>query len=196
MGMTRYEQAEELGEPAFRQVANDRVVVWERLPGSPEYAVVGAFYVSNSGPQLSGLSFEPWSRLPWPPPLLTTAMFRLAPIDLLYERARGYLSIAEQIGVSLDVDLNEFENNRRPGRRGRPDLYYAELAKQYVDLLAESSTPTKDLAQRLNYSPSSTRDLLHQARRRGLLSSPATGLAGGELTEKAKRLLTVESSTE
>jgi transposase-like protein len=120
-------------------------------------------------------------------------MYRRAPIDLLYERARGYLSISREIGLSLNVDLKEFKTDPRPGRRGRPDVFYAELAKQYVDLLAEGSTPTKDLAERLGYSASSIRDLIHQARRRGLLTRASKGLAGGELTENARRLLSIEN---
>jgi hypothetical protein len=116
-------------------------------------------------------------------------MFRRAPVDVLYERVRGYVAISEQMGVPLDIDLKEFASNPRPGRRGRPDIFYAGLAKQYVDLLTTSSTPTKDLAEKLGYSASSTRDFLHQARVRGLLSQPARGLAGGALTEKARSLL-------
>jgi hypothetical protein len=116
-------------------------------------------------------------------------MYRRAPLDRLYELVRGYASISREIGLTLDVDLSEFENNRRPGRKGRPDVFYAELAKKYVELLEGTSTPTKDLAERLGYSPSSVRDFLHQARRRELLSPAVKGMAGGELTNKAMWLL-------
>jgi hypothetical protein len=123
--------------------------------------------------------------------LLTTAICRRAPTARLYEQARGYLSIAREIGLTLDVDLREFDRNQRPGKRGRPDVFYAGVAKRYVELLISSSAPTKDLADELGKPVTSTRDLLHQARQRGLLTSPSKGLAGGELTEKARELLTV-----
>lgn len=188
-GFTDYEIADELGLPSCRQLGTEGLAVWTRLSEYPEFAAEAYFFISSSGPQLIGLTINPWSHLPWPPPLLTTAAYRSAPTARLYEQARGYLSLSREIGLTLDVDLSEFESNRRPGRKGRPDVFYAELAKQYVEVSTVSSTPTKDLAERLGYSPSSVRDFLHQARRRDLLSPAVKGMAGGELTNKAMWLL-------
>ncbi len=109
----------------------------------------------------------------------------------LYELVRGYVSISRQLEIPLDIDLQEFARNPRPGRRGRPDAFYARLAAQYVELLKTSSTPTKDLAALRDYSASSTRDFLNQARKRGLLTRASEGRAGGELTDKARGLLSV-----
>ena len=170
--------------------------VWARVlpkPGSgykqPAYAVVGEFAVSNRGPQLSGLRFDPWSKVPWPPPLLTVATIRSAPVEQLYEQMRGFMDISQSIGFNFDIDLGEFARNPRPGRRGRPDVFYARLASEYVELLRTSSTPTKDLSEMHNYSATSMRDFLNQARAHGLLTRPQRGQAGGQLTEDALKLL-------
>jgi hypothetical protein len=193
---TYFERYEELGEVPFQQLDLDQVAVWERLPGNPDYAVVGTFFISNRGPQLIGLSFSPWSYEKWPVEMLTTAMIRSAPLDRLYELTRYAISHSQAYGINLDVDLTEFARNRRPGRSGRPDVFYARLAAEYVELLSTSSTPTKDLARRHNYSPTSMRDYLNQARVRGLLTPSQRGRAGGELTEKAMRLLRAEPGSE
>lgn len=80
---------------------------------------------------------------------------------------------------------------RRPGRSGRNDRFYAELAAAYVETIdAGSRTPVKDLTaklreQELHYTEPSVRDLIHDARRRGLLTASPKGRAGGRLTDKA-----------
>ena len=186
---TDFELYEERGEVPFHQRDEDTVAVWQRLPGNPHYGVVGTFFISDRGPQLVGLSFSPWSYEKWPIEMLTTAMIRSVPLDRLYEQVRYYISNSQALSIDLDVDLKEFARNRRPGRSGRPDVFYARLAAEYVELLATSSTPTKDLAERHHYSATSMRDYLNQARSRGLLTRSQRGRAGGQLTERAGRLL-------
>jgi hypothetical protein len=80
---------------------------------------------------------------------------------------------------------------RRTGRRGRPDREYAEIAYEYVQLAGDSdvSKPLKELAERRIISDSQLRNLLHEARRRKLLTKAPTGKAGGTLTNKARSLL-------
>lgn len=78
----------------------------------------------------------------------------------------------------------------RPGRRGRDERDYAEIAALYVDLLAAGDqTPVDTLAAKTYLSPSQLRNLLYEARRRGLLTKAAPGRAGGTLTDKARQLL-------
>lgn len=192
-GYTEFELVEDRGELPFEQLDEDRIAVWQRLPGNPEFAVVGTFFVSNRGPQLVGLSFRPWSYETWPPEMLTAAMIRTAPLDRLYELVRFCVSNSQPLSIDLDVDLKEFVRHRRPGRSGRPDVFYARLAAEYVDLLRTSSTPTKDLAERHHFSSTSMRDYLNQARTRGLLTRSQRGRAGGQLTDKARRLLSAAS---
>lgn len=188
-GYTDFELIEDRRELPYAQIDEDQMAVWQRLPGNPEYAVVATFFVSNRGPQLVGLSFSPWSYETWPPKMLTAAMVRSAPLDRLYELVRFSVSNSQSHNLDFDVDLREFARNRRPGRRGRPDVFYARLAAEYVELLSASSTPTKDLAEKHDYSATSMRDYLNQARVRGLLTRSQQGRAGGELTEGALKLL-------
>ncbi len=84
----------------------------------------------------------------------------------------------------------------RPGRPGRPDAFYAEVASRYVDALDSGSRrPTADVAENLNYSAARVRDAVHEARERGLLSRPAAkGRPGGALTDRAKKLLAAGAS--
>lgn len=78
----------------------------------------------------------------------------------------------------------------RPGSAGRPDRYFAEWAFAYAKKLAEGSrSPIKDLAAEHGRSPGQVRDLIHDARVRGLLSRERQGRAAGSLTPKAIRLL-------
>ncbi len=89
---------------------------------------------------------------------------------------------------------------RRPGRRGRDDNFYAVIASFYVEAVARrSAQPVKDAATTLSeawgatYTDTYVRDLLNEARRRELLTRPPRGRAGGELTEKARKLLIDDS---
>lgn len=76
----------------------------------------------------------------------------------------------------------------RPGRAGRGDRPYADLAARYLELCAESDRPVVDLAEERFQSVSTVRNLLTEAGRRGLIER-TQGRAGGRLTAKAKQLL-------
>lgn len=83
----------------------------------------------------------------------------------------------------------------RPGRRGHPLEFYAEAARAYVESLG-SRQPVVEAARALGEAwgcePPSiryVRGLLDSARRRGLLTRPQPGRAGGELTEKGRAAL-------
>lgn len=88
-------------------------------------------------------------------------------------------------GMALRESLS---SNARPGRRGRDDLAYASLAAEYVKRL-RSDRAVADLAEAEGYSVSRVRNMLHEARRRGLLTRPPAGKSGGQLTPKASALL-------
>jgi hypothetical protein len=86
---------------------------------------------------------------------------------------------------------------RRPGRRGHPDLWYAVPAQRYVRALQESPrAPYVFLVEEdaLNGKHSTVDEwkaLIRRARdsNRGLLTPAQPGVAAGELTDKAKALL-------
>jgi hypothetical protein len=81
---------------------------------------------------------------------------------------------------------------RRPGRRGHPDLYYAEMAAAYVRSVERGSLrPVEDVAKAWGggYSATYIRSALHIARQRDLLTKVRRGVAGGALTAKATAIL-------
>jgi hypothetical protein len=79
--------------------------------------------------------------------------------------------------------------SERPGMRGRDDRDYAELASKYVEMLAGGRAPVKRLAEHLHMAESRVANLLSEARRRGVLTVPPSGRAGGRLTGYGNRLL-------
>jgi hypothetical protein len=76
----------------------------------------------------------------------------------------------------------------RPGRAGREDIDYARIAERYIAHLT-NATPVVVLADELKIGVSQTRNLLYEARRRGLLTAAPKGKPGGSLTRKAIKLL-------
>ena len=79
-----------------------------------------------------------------------------------------------------------------PGRRRprRPDRFYAELAAEYVRTLEQGSRrPVEDVRKRRRLSAAQVRDMIHEARGRGLLSPGQQGAPGGYLLPKAEQLL-------
>lgn len=89
----------------------------------------------------------------------------------------------------LAVWRKGFEAKRRPGRAGRGDRDYAVVAEVYVLALAGDTPVIHAVAEQLEVSPSTARNLVHEARARGLLTTPERGRAGGGLTDKARALL-------
>ena len=95
---------------------------------------------------------------------------------------------------------------RRPGRAGRTDEFYATWAAAYVDRLQVGSRhPVKDLVLRpamriepfgsnsAGPSEAGVRAIIHEARKRKLLTVAPKGRAGGVLTRKALRLIGSET---
>lgn len=84
------------------------------------------------------------------------------------------------------------ERPRRLGA-GRPDLFYAQLAAEYVTCVESGSRrPAADLAAKHeDLSPAQVADAIHTARhKRGLLTrTTKQGRPGGHLTQKAEALL-------
>lgn len=69
--------------------------------------------------------------------------------------------------------------NRKPGRRGHPDSFYAEVAARYAVLVAEgANNPTARIASERVVSRATVSDWLAGARRRGMLPPARRGVAG------------------
>lgn len=81
-----------------------------------------------------------------------------------------------------------------PGRRGRPPIFWATWAQQYIE---ELHTPNVNevLAKKYGGSPVGVRDLIYKARRLGYLTPTAPGKPGGELTDKALEVLSQPNTT-
>jgi hypothetical protein len=78
----------------------------------------------------------------------------------------------------------------RRGRKGRSDAFYADIAREYTAAVTRKSLrPIGDIARRRRISPGQVRDMVRQARKRGLLTLTAPGVRGGILTERARALL-------
>ena len=191
LGMTPFEQRELKGEPQVWKVDDDRVRCALKVKGHESWIVEATFHVASSrGVQLVNLNISPLRTLPSPPPTpLTTDVLRSVRFDDLYLQVRGYLPHLEAMSMYAEVDPASFTGTKRPGRRGRPDAEYLSVAAKYVDLVKASGSPTRALAEELSVSPSAARDLVHEARRRELLTPTTRGVKGGELTEKALKLL-------
>jgi predicted transcriptional regulator len=125
-------------------------------------------------------------------PAVTARLMRSLPIGEIQQVAQAAL-VTRTGPWERDVPNRwgaAFAEAPRPGRKGRDERAYAEVAAMYLALVhGGSKAPLVDLAKRLNYSVSRIKNIIHEARRRGLLSKSSRGRRGGELTEKARRLL-------
>lgn len=121
--------------------------------------------------------------------------------ELLREAASQWLQHIE--GEQLDYQIyfpgvakETLSAPHRPGRKGRPDIDYVTVAVEYLKAVrGGSNRPVVETAAALSkhnkgtYMPAYVRDLLHEARKRGLLTHPSRGQAGGKLTDKALAVL-------
>jgi hypothetical protein len=80
---------------------------------------------------------------------------------------------------------------KKTGKAGTPDKEYLLAASLYAEAIVDPKvkSPIKYVQARMSLaSPENARDLVHEARRRNLLTATTPGKAGGELTPKAKAL--------
>jgi hypothetical protein len=77
-----------------------------------------------------------------------------------------------------------------PKRMRRDERFYAEMAAAYAEAVsAGNNRPIDTIAQALGRSRNTVKDVIREARARGLLTETTHGRAGGRLTARAKRLL-------
>jgi hypothetical protein len=94
---------------------------------------------------------------------------------------------------SLALRSEPIGGHTRPGRRGHPDDYYAQLAVDYQDWL-RTGERLAGLAERHHMSESALRAALHTARRKDFLTPALRGRAGGTATDKARAVLASRTS--
>ncbi|MEO6026653.1 MAG: hypothetical protein ABIR79_07305 [Candidatus Binatia bacterium] len=90
---------------------------------------------------------------------------------------------------TLGMKKPKVEADSKRGAR-RSDTFYAVLAAEYVEAMArDPQRPVLVLAKRRGLQASRVRDMLHTARKRGLLTSGTQGRSGGGLTARTIELL-------
>jgi hypothetical protein len=106
--------------------------------------------------------------------------------------------LAEPTGHALQVagrNLPDPRARRRTSRRGRgrpayPDLWYAKLARDYVRFAEKGSDkPIAELVRKHRQPDTTIRTAIRTARKRDLLTVIGHGIVGGQLTQRAQRLL-------
>jgi hypothetical protein len=158
-----------------------------RLKRHPDWGMKAVFDISVPGGPLVTLHLYPVSPSP-PPEGLTAEVIRGIRFEDVRAEARAWLQILPTLMPGLDA--SEFDDMKRPGRRGQKDLFYARWALRYVGELRNTPNPLPKLASEPPFrTASAIRGFLHEARRRGLLTAAPPGRAGGDLTDKAKALL-------
>jgi hypothetical protein len=189
--------SEDRQQDAVVHVYNDEFPGWRfTVTFSYEGTAVG-FAVMAPGPVATGWQYpgRPARRSSPPTAGVTARWLRSIPIGEIQDAARrGFVGRLQQ--SPSDAELGEhwgtvFAEAPKPGRRGRDDRAYAEMAALYVAELADNPrSAVQTLGDRLGYAGSQVRSILSEARRRGLLTKPpARGIAGGQLTAKATALL-------
>ncbi len=161
------------------------------------------FALRPPGEWHSGLSWAPVI----PAAGVTHKLLRRVPIGAFAPFATSYASRALESGepavpifrLLLEASLpgvgRAWPPRPRPRRNiGHPDEFYAELAREYVAACQASRRPLRDIARRRSLEPERVRDLLHEARERGLLSPGTPGRRGGHLLPRAVALLTRPST--
>jgi hypothetical protein len=119
---------------------------------------------------------------------ITTDVLRSVSTPALFEAiGRDAPDLLRLSGIDPDQD---FLALRRPGRRGRDDIFYAAWAERYVTVCASTPRPYAVLVRdHPDYQERAIRDFVNKARNRGLLVGGSPGRAGGKLSAKAERLL-------
>lgn len=105
-----------------------------------------------------------------------------------YRSAPAREALGRAFGPVMTTQPLARPRRERPG--ARPDTFYAGLARQYERATARGSRqPVVDLAKRHGVKPSQMRDMIREARERGLLSFFAHGRPGGVVTDRGREVL-------
>ena len=131
---------------------------------------------------------------PLPDAGLSTSLFRKVALDRLVR-----VGLTKVPSALKSRPWNEWlsTDRSRVGRMGRDDLYYAQWAASYVNLIDQGEPhPAIRLADDECLSASQVRSILGEARKRGLLSKAPKGRAGGYLTTLADSILSQTQDSE
>jgi hypothetical protein len=97
---------------------------------------------------------------------------------------------AQGTGEAADLEQWGALVRERTGTRGKDDEVFARVAAAYVELVEQGErAPLRHLAEMFHMSESRARNVVHEARARGLLTATKQGRPGGRLTAKAQRII-------
>lgn len=174
------------GQPV---VAEIRIIPADEFPARPAGAWRAQFLGSHSGPAVRSGDFQC-------PPIrrgITARLLRRVPLGVERKHAAEFLSRFAAEGTWVDERFRAQEKGadvEKRGRPGRPDRFYASLARDYVLRCNRGSRrPVAEIADRRGLSAAIVRDAIHEARERGLLSPGRQGTPGGQLTPRGQGLL-------
>jgi hypothetical protein len=154
-----------------------------KSPLSEDWQVSVAFANREGKASVESIYIEPTSDPPRD--ALTTRLLRRIRLGELLAQAQA------QVPSGAGEHFQFLAQTPRRGRRRLiSDLELAGLAVAYEAACTTSAAqPRLVLAKERKESPGRVRDLIHEARRRGLLSPAVPGKAGGTATAEARRLL-------
>ena len=180
-----------------------------RVVLSPE-GVVTAFLVADRRHlRIEGVEFEEDDPR-WGPPVQITRralaelpfgeMERAARAKVNLDRAalaRGEYDLPGDDAWALQLEPMTSTSRPRGGRAPLTDGFLAKVARDYARLATDNPDPIKRLASERNVPKNTLKNWVREARRRELLSDPPAtqgpiGTAGGQVTEKARRILEQE----
>jgi hypothetical protein len=157
-----------------------------------------AFWMSDEGDEF--LAREAPPEHPIPGNGVTTGVLRKIPFAEIIQSLS--LGLADNVeAFSLEPDAEDWAERQVPlerrkrGGSDRGDLFYAEVAAAFVNLLRTGERrPISVIAERHQFSPNTIKSWIAQARARGLLESRGKGQPGGNLTERARTILKASSN--
>jgi hypothetical protein len=153
-----------------------------RRPLSEDWEVTVAFANRDGKASVESIHIRSTSDLPRE--ALTTRLVRRIRLGELLVQAQA------EVPSQGEEHFRFLGQTRRRGfHRLLSDLELAKLAVAYEAACATNAKPRIVLAKAREESPGKVRDLIHEARRRELLSPAVPGKAGGTATATAKRLL-------
>lgn len=187
-GLSAFELRAERGLEDWDITTDDRLVLHCRHPKHRGWAIKAIYETLQDDVTLSHLTIYPAGQ--WAPEGgLTDDVRRSVRLDDLRKKAKRVLQFHE-VSESIGVNPSAFMKNTARGRRGRSDLDFAEIARDYAALIDGEVEHAADvLADQMDLSVSTVRGLVWQARKRGLLTSAPAGQEGGQLTGRAKGIL-------
>ena len=162
------------------------LVLISRLDGYPGWRISASAAATPQGLVLSRLVVEAEGEVP-AAGITSRLLHELSAPEML----TAYRSAAREAEATVGVSPSALDHSS-VGRRGRSDYYYAvwALAYTYSQEGPDGPVPAAEtLARANNLSVSRVRSILGEARKRGLLSQAPVGRQGGEMTEKASRIL-------